>query len=104
MVRLEISLQNRLIAPTAGIYRVCGHASIAYQAGALGIFFYVNGNFKGLHYQHQGQNVEMNNNFTRSLQLAENDYVEMRIYNGGGAPYSMFGGEFRLWFQMEKVG
>ena len=99
-----ISLNNsKLVAPIGGIYSVKAHASIAYQAGPVGIFFYVNGAFKALHYTHQGQTIELNGYFSRDLELAKDDIVQMKLYNGDSVDRNMFGGEFRLWFSMAKI-
>lgn len=99
----QVSLSSRLVAPEDGIYEVIGHASIAFQAGILGVFFYKNGVFKSLHWTHQGQNIELNGQHTRLIPLSASDYVDMRVYNGSGSQLDLFGGIFRLTFQMTKV-
>ncbi len=100
-----VSLNNsKLTAPIGGVYSVKGHVSISYQAGPVGIFFYVNGAFKALHYTHQGQNIELNGYFSRDFNLQTGDFVQMAIRNSAGIAYNMFGGEFRLWLSMSRQG
>lgn len=94
---------TRLVAPVDGYYLITGHASINYNASVLGIFFYINGAFKTLHYTHQAQTIELNGQHSRTFFLNKDDYVEMAIYNGGGVPYSMFGGIFRLYLQISRT-
>lgn len=97
-------LASRLVAPQTGNYIITAHASIDYNAGVLGIFFFVNGVFKALHFTHQGQTVELNGQITKMLPLNVNDYVEMKVYNGDGSnTRQLFGGSARLFFQMNKV-
>lgn len=95
---------TRLVAPVDGLYRVIGHASIQYQAGVVGMYFYVNGAFKSLHYAHQSQNIELNVQHSRLFNLSANDYLEMKIYNGDGSSRNLFAGIYRLTFQMHRVG
>lgn len=96
-------LADRLTAPVDGYYQVTGHASMDYQASLLGVFFYVNGSFKSLHYTHQGQTVEINGQHTRLMFLNKDDYVQMAVYNGNSAHQNMFGGSARLFFQMARM-
>lgn len=95
---------TRLVAPVDGAYMVLGHMSIQYQAGVAGIFFYRNGSFASLNYEHQSQSVELNVAHSRIFNLSQNDYMEMRIYNGDSSARNLFAGVYRLTFQMFRVG
>lgn len=95
---------HKLVAPVDGIYQVTGHCSISYTAGVVGVFFYKNDIFHSLHYEHQGTVVELNGEHSRMVSLSANDYMTMRIYNGNASAVSLFGGIYRLTFQMSRVG
>jgi len=94
---------HKLVAPVDGIYQVTGHCSISYTASVVGIYFYKNDAFHSLHYEHQGDVIELNGEHSRMVQLSANDYMTMRVYNGNGSAVSFFGGIYRLTFQMSRV-
>ena len=95
---------TRLVAPIDGVYEVIGHAAISYHAGVVGMYFYVNGSFKSLHYEHQAQSIELHIAHSRLFNLSADDYVEMKIYNGDSSSRDLFAGIYRLTFQMHRVG
>jgi len=95
---------SRLVAPIDGVYSVTIHAATEYASLALGVFIYINGNFHSLNYAHQAQNIELNSEHSRILQLNANDYVEMKVYVAGTGPTkTLFAGSARLWMQMHRV-
>lgn len=99
----EISKQSRLVAPADGIYQLSANYSAAYQIAFGGILFYINNAFKSLIFSHQSQAVEFHTFHSVPFEMSEDDYAEFAVYNGGGAEYAMFGGQFRLWFAMHKI-
>lgn len=94
---------SKIFVPVTGIYKVTAHASAAYQAGFLGVFIYVNGAFKRLHYAHQDKTVEFHSGFSTDLSLVVGDYVELAVYNGGAAGLALFGGSARLYLQIARI-
>jgi len=100
----EITLkQSRLTAPLAGIYRVTAHCSFGNGNGVYGVAILKNGSFGSIEYRHENAATEFHVESNRMFNLAKDDYIEMKVYNGNGSALSLFGGSLRLYLQMEKV-
>ena len=100
----EISRSSRLIVPKDGIYNITAHCSFQVGTGAFGVAILQNSVYRSVTHLHNAVDAELTPGNTRFLNLEEDDYIEMKVWNGDTGTLLMNSGALRLYLEMNRVG